>query len=124
MTRGYRVGGESSMADSEDGQPLGAAAQAESGRHSATAASAAPDDYRRIVEDAPLPIFLVQDGRYVYLNRRARTLTTRPVDVLTSGSYLDAIYPDDRPLIAAGVDALFAGQPGPGPLELRSVTTA
>jgi two-component system, cell cycle sensor histidine kinase and response regulator CckA len=75
--------------------------------------------YRQITENSLTGIFLYQDGRSVYANRRlAEMLGYSPEEVL-SVPFLETIHPDDRLMVKEMAKARLSGQPVPNHYELR-----
>ncbi|MCI2239791.1 diguanylate cyclase [Kineococcus sp. TRM81007] len=80
-------------------------------------------DYRELVEDSPLPTFVVRDGAVLWANRAARLLVGEEVDGPGPvGSPLAGlVHPDDHDALAAGLAAgerTVPAQPAP-PAEWR-----
>ena len=75
--------------------------------------------YRQITENSLTGIYVYQDGRSAYANRRlAEMLGHNPEEILGI-PFLDAIHPDDRNMVKEMAQARLAGQPAPNHYELR-----
>jgi two-component system, cell cycle sensor histidine kinase and response regulator CckA len=75
--------------------------------------------YRQITENSLAGIFVYQDGRSVYANRRlAEMLGYNPEEILRI-PFLDAIHPDDRQLVQQMAKDRLSGEVVPNHYELR-----
>jgi PAS domain S-box-containing protein len=80
------------------------------------------DQYRRLVEQSPDAILIIQDFRVTFLNRSAvRLFGASTPDQLLGRSLLDVVHADSRSLLREGVDGWMAGQAVP-PIEARIST--
>lgn len=62
-----------------------------------------------LIEEAPVGICLVQDGRIVYGNRRLRELTGSPASADLPREALSMVHPGDRALVARRLESQLAG---------------
>ena len=77
------------------------------------------DRYRQITENSLTGIFVYQDGKSVYANRRlAEMVGYTPQEVL-SMPFLQTIHPDDRRMVEEMAKARLVGEPVPNHYELR-----
>jgi len=59
----------------------------------------AEEKYRQVVEHANEAIFVVQDGRLVFVNHKTAELSGYAKDELTSRPFVEFIHPDDREMV-------------------------
>ena len=52
--------------------------------------------YRFVVDNALSGVFVLQDGRYTYVNERAAHIVKRSKQALLNSSFLEFVHPDDR----------------------------
>lgn len=68
-----------------------------------------PEDCAGLIEDAPVGIFLMQDGLVVHANRYLRELSGCGTTGTRAWDGLAAIHPDDRPLVTRQLSQCAAG---------------
>jgi|AMFO01.1.fsa_nt_gi PAS domain S-box len=55
-----------------------------------------PAFYQTLIERSLLGIYLVQEGKFLYLNPRAEAIVGRPMKELVGRSFLEVVHPDDH----------------------------
>jgi two-component system, cell cycle sensor histidine kinase and response regulator CckA len=75
--------------------------------------------YRDITENSLTGIFMYQDGRSVFANRRLAEMVGYTVEEVLSIPFLEAIHPDDRCMVRDMAEARLSGQPVTEHYELR-----
>lgn len=75
--------------------------------------------YRLVVEHSGEGMLVVQNGRFVFVNRRATELLQMDAEALMQGGYLDRIHPDDKGLVDERQRRRLAGEHVPNRYEIR-----
>ncbi len=75
--------------------------------------------YRQITESSLTGIFLYQDGRSVYANRRLAEMVGYGPEEILNIPFLEAVHPDDRHKVQEMAKARLSGQPVPNHYQLR-----
>jgi PAS domain S-box-containing protein len=70
---------------------------------------ASEERYRCVVENVSESIIVLQDGKVQFANPRASEITGLTLDEFKSTSFLELIYPDDRPALAEEYQRRFRG---------------
>jgi len=78
------------------------------------------DSFRKLVEQAPVPVLVVVEGSVTYANAAAVEFKGEPVVGLSA---LDQLHPDDQPLAAERLSALLGGGEREQALTMRVNTT-
>ena len=78
--------------------------------------------YRALAENSLTGIYVVQDGVFVYVNRRGAEFLGSSVDVLVGRSLWDFLLPEDFPMVKAAAAARLRGEPALTHYEVRAVT--
>ena len=68
------------------------------------------EKYRTLVEKANEAIYIVQDGAFVFANRRLSDLVGMPAEALLGRPFLDFICPEDRDLVRANYAKRMDGE--------------
>ena len=68
------------------------------------------EKYRTLVEKANEAIYIVQDGRFVFVNREMTALLGMPANELEGKPFLDFIFSEDRGLVGARYRKRIAGE--------------
>ncbi|GAB6879338.1 hypothetical protein JCM17823_16120 [Halorubrum gandharaense] len=107
-----------------------------SARRLSTALAGSRERYRRVVEQAPAAVFLLDDGAVTYLNEAAEQLLGRPDTAIVGRSLVEFLTEPDRDRIASlfdelgvgesteFVEAVFAGAARSVPVELAATQIA
>jgi PAS domain S-box-containing protein len=75
--------------------------------------------YRQITENSLTGIFVYQDGRAVYANRRLADIVGYSPEEILGIHFLDAVYPDERHMVKQMAKARLSGEIAPNHYELR-----
>ena len=75
--------------------------------------------YRAVVEHVGEGMVVVQDGVFVFVNKRALEITRRARHEIIGRGFLEQVHPDDRAMVAGRLRTGLAGEPVPGRYELR-----
>lgn len=75
--------------------------------------------YRAVVEHVGEGMVVVQDDRFVFINERALQITRRTRRELLGRSFVEAVHPDDRAMVAERQRQRLAGRSVPDRYELR-----
>lgn len=78
--------------------------------------------HRAVVENALEGIFVVQDGRCVFANRRALEGMEFSLEELGGRYFLDFVHPDDRMMVAENYRRRLAGEEHTNEYEVRVIT--
>ena len=91
--------------------------------HAMEEATPAPEPvFRRLVEESPISICVIQDGRYRYVNSRlAATFGYSPEELLGLESAEDLVAEEDRPAIWDGIRKRLEEDPQPIRYTFRAV---
>jgi len=90
-------------------------------RQAEEALRASEEKYRTLVENAAEAIFILQDERIKFANRRAIDLSGRTAEDLTRTPFAELIHPDDREIALERYGRRIQGENIPGPLAYRSL---
>ncbi|MGQ0712035.1 MAG: sensor histidine kinase [Rhodoferax sp.] len=91
-------------------------------RHAITEALHRSEErYRHVVEHSGEGMLVVQDGRFVFVNRRATELVRMEMADMLREGYLHRIHPEDRALVDERRRRRLAGEPVPDRYEIRIV---
>jgi len=82
------------------------------------------EKYRLVVDNAIESIFIAQEGRIKFANRRMVERLGYPMDVLTLKPFIEFIYPDDRELVVGIHTKRMKGEEVPSVYSFRAVTAA
>jgi PAS domain S-box-containing protein len=74
--------------------------------------AAGSGDYRRLVDGAPVGVFVHRDGRFVYSNRAFAASLGYAADELIGSPVLDTVHHDARAELLARMRRVSAGEPG------------
>ncbi len=77
------------------------------------------EKYRTLVENAAEAIFILQDEKIKFANRRAIDLSGRTAEELTRTPFADLIHPDDHEIALERYGRRIAGENIPGPQAYR-----
>ncbi len=77
------------------------------------------EKYRTLVENAAEAIFILQDEKIQFANRRAIALSGRTAEELTRTPFADLIHPDDREIALERYGRRIRGEDIPGPQSYR-----
>jgi diguanylate cyclase (GGDEF)-like protein/PAS domain S-box-containing protein len=78
--------------------------------------------FRDLVEESPIGICVIQDGRYRYVNSKlAATLGYSPEELLSLESILDLVAEEDRQVVRDAIRELLEGELQPVPCTYRAV---
>jgi diguanylate cyclase (GGDEF)-like protein/PAS domain S-box-containing protein len=80
----------------------------------------AQDLFQTVANSSPAGIFILQDGRFQFLNDRFTEITGRPRAELIGGPGMDLVIPDDRQAVRAAAVAMLRGERSQ-PYEYRTV---
>lgn len=84
--------------------------------------AASKEKYRKIVDNALAGIFIVQDGRFVYINSRmAEIHGYDDVSAIIGRNFWEIVHPDDRYWVKARGLRRERGETEPGQYEFRAV---
>lgn len=72
-------------------------------------AALAPESCAELIEEAPVGIFVFQDGRSVYANRWLRVFNGHPDGAADPPDAMSFVHPEDRPLVAEQMAVHLAG---------------
>lgn len=78
--------------------------------------------YQVLIENAPMAIVLIQDGRLIFANEIAEQLTGYPVAEMTGRIMTDFIHPEDRAMVLKHYQDRMAGRPAPKTYSFRVIT--
>ncbi|HEX6132897.1 MAG TPA: PAS domain S-box protein [Longimicrobiales bacterium] len=92
-------------------------------RRAAEAALAAAElHYRRLVENSPYGIYVLdRDGRFIEINQAGLEILGRTADQVIGRSFADVILPEDMPKAAESLRRRLAGETDISNVELRVV---
>ncbi len=79
-------------------------------------------NFRTLAESTPAAMFIVQDGRTLYVNSAAEVILGYTRDELLSMNFLDLVYPDFREQVTAYTLARQRGEAAPSRYEAKIVT--
>jgi PAS domain S-box-containing protein len=82
------------------------------------------EKYRNVVENVNETIFVAQDGRFKYVNRKVIDLLGYSPEELTEKLFFDYIHPDDRKMVAERHARRLKGEDLPGIYPFRIVDKA
>jgi len=77
--------------------------------------------FRSVAEQSIVGISIVQDGRLQYVNQRYAQMHDYRVEEMEGMSYIEAVYPDDRPLVEEFVSKRLRGDIGSSRYECRKI---
>jgi two-component system, cell cycle sensor histidine kinase and response regulator CckA len=77
------------------------------------------DRYRQIADNSLSGIFVYQNGRGVYANRRLAEIVGYSPEEILRVPFLEAIHPEDRQMVREMAKGRLAGEPVPNHYELR-----
>ncbi len=77
--------------------------------------------FRALSENSLTGIYIIQDGRFTYVNRSMAAMFGYETDDLTDTDPLRVIHPDDRALVAETMRRRLAQEPVGSPSELRGI---
>ncbi len=80
------------------------------------------DKYKTLAEASLTGIFIQQDGKYVFVNRRFAEIHGYTVEELLGKDYLELVYPGDREKVEAIVHKRLEGKGVPREYEVRRLT--
>lgn len=80
--------------------------------------------YRVLADSSPVPIYIIQDERYVYANPAALCLAGMTLEEAQRIHYLDVVHPDDRDRVKGFLESRIAGETAPGSFEVRLLSPA
>jgi PAS domain S-box-containing protein len=78
--------------------------------------------FRTLTETCPAGIFVMQDGRFVYVNDAAITMTEYAHDEIVGVTFETLIHPDYRDMMADYARERLSGRPAPERYEMQFVT--
>jgi len=58
------------------------------------------EKYSTLVEEARDPVFIVQDGKFVFVNQRVTEILDIPRDELEGNEFITHVHPEDRDMVA------------------------
>ncbi|MGD0278873.1 MAG: PAS domain S-box protein [Smithella sp.] len=82
---------------------------------------ASEEKYRLVVENALEIIYVIQDGKVKFINRRATELLGYPQEALTAKPFIEFVYPDDRNLVMERHIKRMSGESVPDVYSFRVV---
>ena len=77
--------------------------------------------YRTLTDSSPIGVYIVQDGRFAFLNRKFLEYTGYRKEELVGTDPLDIIYPDDRASVRENAVAMLKGD-RQAPYEFRATS--
>ena len=77
------------------------------------------EKYRLVVENAKEAIIITQDVKLVFVNRAAASMTGYSEEILTSKTFTEFIYPDDRNMVVAHHIGRIKGEEVPDVYSFR-----
>jgi PAS domain S-box-containing protein len=75
--------------------------------------------YRAVVEHVGDGMVVVQDNKFVFVNKRATEIVRLPREEMLAHGFLHSIHPDDHAMVLDRQRRRFAGEPVPDRYELR-----
>ena len=67
------------------------------------------ENFRSLVEGAPIGVFILQDGKLVYANPRISDISGYSAEELYNASPLEVVAPEDRDLMRTNIEKLATG---------------
>lgn len=77
--------------------------------------------YRDLIDHSLAGIFIVQDGKFVFANKRAEEIAGYTLEEFADKTAMSLVHPDDRPLVAERMARRLAGEDVPARYEYRLV---
>lgn len=103
----------------------GVVIEADEPQEAPTSASQLDEGYQALVEQSLAGIYLIEDGRFVYVNERfAQIFGYEIEEILALPSVLELVYPDDRHLVAENLQHRMEGRATELRYEFRGLTRA
>jgi len=82
------------------------------------------DNYRTLVENANVGVFVMQDGMYKFANRKALAMTGYPLEELMAMPFTQVVHPDDREMVLENHLKRLRGEDVPQVYPFRIVDKA
>ena len=83
---------------------------------------ASEEKFRALTESNPLPIFILQDGKFIFINTSAVRLTGFTSEELTGRTFIDLIHPDHHQMVKDFYVKKISGLPSPDRYEIKIIS--
>ena len=83
---------------------------------------ASEEKFRAVTESNPLPIFILQDGKFIFVNSSAVQMTGFTREELAGKSFVDLSHPDHRQMVKEYYVKRNSGLPVPERYEIKIVS--
>jgi len=77
--------------------------------------------YRRFVENELFGVYIIQDGRFVFVNEGITKISGYQKEELLGRPYLEIVHPEDREMVRRNLEARLRGEPAPRYYRLRAL---
>lgn len=75
--------------------------------------------YRRFVENELFGVYIIQDGRFVFVNEGITKMSGYQKEELLGRPYWEVVHPEDREMVRRNLEARLWGEPAPKSYRLR-----